>query len=71
MITTSRITGHLAMFQASMALEPTPSTLPALFARPPVKVTAMATATSITSRTSVVTTRVGSVFHTGRPSPMS
>ena len=70
-MTTTRITGHLAMFQTVIAVEPTPITLPACWASGPVKVTAIATAASISSSTNVVRKRVGAVFQIGRPSPTS
>ena len=70
-ITTMRITGHLAMSHAWTALEPRPRTLPACLASPPVKVTPTATRASMSNSTSVVPTRVGSVFQIGRPSPTS
>ena len=67
-LTTRRITGHLAMFQTVTAVSLSPITPPTCLARPPLSVTAMALIASSTSSTSVSTTRVGSVFQTGRPS---
>ena len=71
MITTARITGHLAMSHTVTAASPMPTSLPTCWANPPVSVTAMVTAASMISSTSVVSTRVGTVFHMGRPSPTS
>ena len=71
MITATRITGHLAMFQTVTASEPTPITWPTCFAKPPVRVTPTATAASISSIAIVVPTRVGRVFQIGRPSSTS
>jgi hypothetical protein len=53
------------------AVPPIPSSLPTWSARPPVTVTPMATIASINSRAMVISTRVGTVFQIGRPSPTS
>ncbi len=66
--TTSTIAGHFAMFQTVTAASPAPRTSPACSASGPVNATATATEASMTSRTSVVTIRIGSVFQIGRPS---
>ncbi len=64
-------TGHLAMSQAVIAAEPTPSTCPTWRARPPVTTTISADAPSSTMSRRVTPKRSGIVFQTGRPSGTS
>ena len=70
-LTTSRSTGHLAMFQTVTAVLPMPSRSPSFSASPPVSTTAIVEIASSVSSTRVSATRTGSVFQIGRPSSMS
>ncbi len=70
-LTHSSSTGHLAMFQICTAVSPTPNTLPACSARPPLSVTPIALTAVSTISSTVSPTRSGSVFQIGRPSSIS
>jgi hypothetical protein len=70
-LTNSSSTGHLARFQMSTTVSPTPTRLPASLARPPLSVTPIALIAVSTISSTVSPTRSGSVFQTGRPSSMS
>jgi hypothetical protein len=59
------------MPQAVTALSPSPITLPACSARPPVNTTATAQTTVPITSASVTPTRTGRLFQIGRPSSIS
>ena len=64
-------TGHLAMSHTLTAVDPTPRSLPACLASPPVKTTATELNASRITITTVTPSRTGTVFQIGRPSSMS
>jgi hypothetical protein len=64
-------TGHLAKLHSRSGIDPAPSAVPTASASRPVKTTMTTLTTSITPMRTVTPRRIGSVFHSGRPSGTS
>lgn len=63
--------GHLAMFQTSTAVEPSPTASPTARAAGPVSTNPMATTAASTTVTRVTTSIAGRRVQMGRPSSIS